>query len=422
LSRLMLRLSLSVDNMNNPSPPDDIEERIRRVKAAASGGVMEKLRIAELDPAIHFRFANWSGIDFSGCNLRGFDFTGARLHGCNFKGALIGAGPDATGKLVPASRFDLAELGAISHDREPGSHEPATMTPIANLRDAADWTDYSRQWRGVGSRPEREHLSTGSIFQDAPFAPELVVIPAGSFIMGSPETESERKSDEAQVLVTIVRPFAVGRFTVTFDQWEAYVADTMATHLPRNPWGERGNHPVSDVSWHHSQGYVAWLSKRTGQHYRLLSEAEWEYAARAGAETPFWWGSSITPAHANYDDRLKLYQAQPSYYDGFKPYQGGGTTSESREQTMSVDQFEANPWGLFNVHGNVWEWCSDNRHDTHKGNPGNGEARSGGNDIYRVVRGGSWMSSPRDLRAAYRRFDTSGNRSGVLGFRVARTL
>jgi formylglycine-generating enzyme required for sulfatase activity len=163
------------------------------------------------------------------------------------------------------------------------------------------------------------------------------------------------------------------------------------------------------VNWKDARAYVAWLSEATGYTYRLLSEAEWEYAARAGTTEPFWWGSSITPAQAN--------------YKGDYVYEGGGGEGEYRQSTVPVGSFEPNPWGLYNVHGNIWEWCEDTWHENYTGAPADGSAwvESGDGDR-RVVRGGSWGSNPRGLRSAFRFRSSTGVRSSNLGFRVGRTL
>jgi formylglycine-generating enzyme required for sulfatase activity len=251
-------------------------------------------------------------------------------------------------------------------------------------------------------------------FKDHETAPEMVVVPAGSFIMGSPEKEEGRSDNEAPVSVTIAKPFAVGMFAITFDQWDASVADRGAlAHLmgkgyrPADEGWGRGNRPVINVSWNDANAYAEWLSRRTGKTYRLLSEAEREYVTRAGTTTPFWWGSSITPDQANYDGNYTY---------------GGGTKGEYRARTIPVDSFEANPWGLFNVHGNVWEWTEDCWNDSNRGNPGNGSARTTGDCMRRVVRGGSWVYNPQRLRSADRNGHPACNRYNYIGFRVSRTL
>jgi YbdK family carboxylate-amine ligase len=171
-------------------------------------------------------------------------------------------------------------------------------------------------------------------------------------------------------------------------------------------WG-RGNRPVINVNWNDAKAFAEWLSRKTGMAYRLLSEAEHEYVTRAGTTTPFWWGSSISPNQAN--------------YNGDYTYVGG-PKGEYRGRTVSVDNFEANPWGLFNVHGNVWEWTEDCWNDINEGNPGNGGARTTGDCSRNVVRGGSWVSNPKYLRAAFRFGITAGTRGSLFGFRLARTL
>jgi formylglycine-generating enzyme required for sulfatase activity len=242
----------------------------------------------------------------------------------------------------------------------------------------------------------------------------MVVVPAGSFTIGSPASEKERYSDEGpQHAVTIDRPFAVGKFLVTRDQFAVFAAREIgiAPHSRcdwRNPgFTQEGSHPVVCVSWADAKAYADWLTKKTGKSYRLLSEAEWEYAARAGTTTPFWWGSSITPDQAN--------------YDGNYVYADGGSKGVYRKGTVPVDSFKPNPWGLYNVHGNAWQWTADCYHDSYSGAPADGSAwitACGSNG--RVVRGGSWSSNPRGLRAANRyRFS---DEDYLLGFRLARTL
>ena len=197
--------------------------------------------------------------------------------------------------------------------------------------------------------------------------------------------------------VSIARPFAIGKFAVVFDEWDACVTDGGCNgHRPDDQGWGRGKRPVINVHWDDANAYAVWLSRKSGKTYRLLSEAEREYVARAGTTTPFWWGSSITPKQANYD--------------------------EYRKKTMPVDSFEPNPWGLYNVHGNVWEWTADCWNSNNAGNPGDGSARTTGICDRRVVRGGSWNSGPRFLRAADRDAHTAYVRNISLGFRLARTL
>jgi formylglycine-generating enzyme required for sulfatase activity len=249
---------------------------------------------------------------------------------------------------------------------------------------------------------KREH------FKDCPTCPEMVVVPAGTFTMGSPPSEPERSNDEAQVRVSIAEPFAVGRFAVTFDEWDACVAGGGCNgYKPAEQGWGRGERPVINVNWDDAKAYAAWLSRKTGKTYRLLSEAEREYVTRASTTTPFWWGSSITPKQAN--------------YDGNYTYEGG-SKGEYRQRTVPVDSFEPNPWGLYNVHGNVWEWTEDCWNDSNIGNPGDGRARSTGiTCTQRMVRGGSWNWVASGLRSAVRLRWLAVDRDYVRGFRLART-
>jgi formylglycine-generating enzyme required for sulfatase activity/uncharacterized caspase-like protein len=257
----------------------------------------------------------------------------------------------------------------------------------------------------------RRCLKPKDSFRDCPTCPEMVVVPAGTFSMGSPAIEPDRYSYyEAQVRVTIAAPFSAGKYAVTFDEWDACVADGGCNgYKPADRGWGRGKRPVINVDWDDAKAYAAWLSRKTGKTYRLLSEAEREYVTRAGTTTPFWWGSSITPKQANYDGSVD-------------PYNGGGSKGEYRQRTVHVDSFEPNPWGLYNVHGNVWEWTEDCWNDSNTGNPGDGRARTTGACFERMVRGGSWVDGPRRLRSANRLWYRIDGRGDNQGFRLARTL
>ena len=226
----------------------------------------------------------------------------------------------------------------------------------------------------------RDRLANG---QPCPTCPEMVVVPNGKFTMGSPDSEPERDSNEDQVSVSIAKPFAVGKFAVTRGEFAAFVEETghktdggcytwsvagwklQANKSWRAPgFAQDDRHPVVCVSWDDAKAYATWLSSKTGKTYRLLSEAEREYVTRAGTTTPFWWGTSITPMQANYDGNFL--------------YAGGGSKGENRQRTEPVDSFNPNPWGLYNVHGNVWDWTEDCWNGSNNGNPGNGRARTTG--------------------------------------------
>jgi formylglycine-generating enzyme required for sulfatase activity len=253
-------------------------------------------------------------------------------------------------------------------------------------------------------RAEAE-LRPGRAFRDCPACPEMVVVPAGSFMMGS---EGSGGYEYPRHRVTFARPLAVGKFEVTFAEWDACVTERGCTHSPGDEGWGRGKQPVMNVSWNDiTHQYLPWLSRKTGKSYRLPTEAEWEYVARAGTTTPFWWGSSISTNQAN--------------YDGTGTY-GGGPKGENRGRTVPVDSFAANPWGLYNVHGNLWEWVQDCWNQGYNGAPSDGSAWTTGDCGKRVVRGGGWAYHPQDLRAAYRFSWDPSSQLRVFGFRVARTL
>jgi len=260
------------------------------------------------------------------------------------------------------------------------------------------------------SAAEERSLKPKDVFKEcAEGCPEMVVVPAGAFTMGSPEDENGRNSWEGpQHHVTIAQAFAVGRFAVTFDEWDACVSDGgCGGYRPGDKGWGRGRRPVINVSWDDAKIYLQWLSRKTGHEYRLLSEAEWEYVARAGTTTPFWWGASITTDQAN--------------YSGIGTY-NGGAKGEWRGETLPVGSFEANPFGLYDVHGNVFEWVEDCYHDSYKGSSTVGSAWTSGDCSRRVLRGGSWLLDPRNLRAANRSRGTTVLRDSNDGFRVGRTL
>jgi formylglycine-generating enzyme required for sulfatase activity len=259
------------------------------------------------------------------------------------------------------------------------------------------------------SASEEHGLRAKDTFRECDKCPEMVVAPAGNFIMGSPDSELNRaKYEGPQHRVMFARQFAVGKFSVTFDEWDACVtAGGCSGYSPNDErWG-RDRRPVINVSWDDANAYVAWLSSKTGEGYRLLSEAEREYIARAGTRTAFWWGSSISPRQAN--------------YNGTYIY-GNGPTGENRQRTVPVDLFRSNRWGIFQVHGNVWEWTQDCWHENYTGAPADGSPWQSGKCDYRIVRGGSWATYPGDLRSAVRGRFATDFRSNSLGFRVARAL
>ncbi len=240
------------------------------------------------------------------------------------------------------------------------------------------------------------------------FKPEMIALPGGEYWMGSPEDEPDRFEHEGPRHRVRVQAFAIGKTAVTFAQYDTFAEATSRAKPSDEGWG-RENRPVINVSWDDAVAYAQWLSEQTGGSYRLPSEAEWEYAARAGTETPFWTGRCIHTDQANYNGNYD--------YDGC-----GAKTGVYRAKTVPVGSLPANPWGLYEVHGNVWEWVQDRWHGNYDGAPVDGSAWDRGDGSARVARGGSWRGEPRNLRSADRRRVRPGNRDGNLGFRLARTL
>ena len=249
----------------------------------------------------------------------------------------------------------------------------------------------------------RQEQGVGRTFRDCVECPQMVVVPSGSFTMGSPSNEAGRYDDEGpQYVVRIEYRLAVGVNEVTFAEWAACVAGGgCGGYRPDDEGWGRGNRPVINVSWDDAQSYVSWLSKRTGKSYRLLSESEWEYVARAGSVTAYSWGNEIGRNRANCD--------------------GCGSRWDNKK-TAPVGAFGANAWGLHDMHGNVWEWMQDCWHASYRGAPADGSAWESGNCSERVLRGGSWGIRPRNLRSAYRVGFAAGERYFSFGFRIARTL
>ncbi|MEL7331055.1 MAG: formylglycine-generating enzyme family protein [Cyanobacteria bacterium J06560_2] len=236
----------------------------------------------------------------------------------------------------------------------------------------------------------------------------MVLIPGGSFRMGSPEDELERSEAEGPQHQVSVSPFFMGRYPVTQAQWRVVAAlPQINRELKLNPSEFEGdNHPVEQVSWDEAVEFCDRLAELTGRPYRLPSEAEWEYACRSGTTSAFHFGNTISTEAANYDG---------NYTYGESP------KGEYRQSTTPVDQLNnANDYGLSDMHGNVYEWCQDHWHDNYDKAPTDGSAWiEGGNADLRVCRGGSWVVNPEDCRSAYRYGDNPESRNSYLGFRVS---
>ena len=302
----------------------------------------------------------------------------------------------------------------------------------------------------------REASKPGTVFRDCTDCAQMVVIPAGEFTMGSPPSEAGRLDHEGpQRAVRIAQPFALGRNEVTFAEFERFVAeagykteaersvgklgcfgfnfsDRTATKddwLPGRSWREPGidrntdRHPVVCVSWNDATAYVRWLSRKTGKTYRLPTEAEWEYAARAGTRTARYWGDDPNQAclHENVAD-------QSTYTTGVKPsaktrsWPSGHGCNDGRYFAAPVGSYRANGFGLYDMLGNVWEWTEDCWTASYRGAPADGSAWLTGDCSRRLLRGGSWVSEPRYARSANRDRGLSDFRRSSIGFRIARTL
>jgi formylglycine-generating enzyme required for sulfatase activity len=280
----------------------------------------------------------------------------------------------------------------------------------AYLAEQWRWYTVTRPYMWAQVRPyvlttaKQQALTPGDSFKECAAAcPEMIVVPAGSFTMGSPATEDGHEpSEDPQHHVTIAKPFAVSRYELTFADWDACVTyGDCAPDIADKGFG-RGRQALINVTWHDAQSYVAWLSKMTGKPYRLLSEAEYEYAARGGTQTAYPWGDEIGEANTNCN--------------------GCGSQWDFR-QPAPIASFAPNRFGLYDMVGNVWEWVEDCDHRNYSGAPEDGSAWIEGGDCSgRIVRGGSWIDPPELIRSGTRDVRPTDFRFSNYGFRVGRTL
>jgi formylglycine-generating enzyme required for sulfatase activity len=311
------------------------------------------------------------------------------------------------------TRTPLGKLQAVPKDAKPVSEWSSRDAAFDDIAAAIERTveELAQRQRQAAEKAQKEaeqvrqrpdggagpveavsaDLPGVTVFRDGDDCPEMVVIPAGQFMIG----------EGTQHKVTIARPFAVGKYPVTFDEWDACVKAGGIKYEPDDQGWGRGNRPVIKVSWEDAQAYVAWLSKKTGKRYRLLSEAEWEYAARAGRTTRYPWGNEPGTNRANFD---------------------GSGSQWSGKQTSPVGSFEPNAFGLYDMIGNVWEWVQDCWNDSYKGAPADGSAWESGDCGRKMVRGGSWEGRPEYGHVAIRNWYAPSIRNDYVGFRLARTL
>jgi formylglycine-generating enzyme required for sulfatase activity len=278
--------------------------------------------------------------------------------------------------------------------------EAATQLAETNkLREAqaAKQREAAALQRQAKAVEEAKQTPSGFQARDCTICPEMVMVPAGSFTMGSPSSEAGRSRDEIpQHRVTIAKDIAVGKYEVTYAEWDACAADGGCNGYkpPDEGWG-RGTHPVVNVSWNDAQAYIGWLRRKTGRPYRLLSESEWEYAARAATVSAFYWGARANPVSAKYN---------------------------ASNGTATVGSYAPNSFGLYDMSGNVSEWANDCLNNSYEGATADGSAWTTGNCDLHALRGGAWNSGPNNLRSANRDWDAAGFRVNRNGFRVARGL
>ncbi|MBM3556018.1 MAG: hypothetical protein FJX47_10740, partial [Alphaproteobacteria bacterium] len=329
-------------------------------------------------------------------------------------GAIAAPSPSAPAPVDPAT-VELAYWNSVKDSQSAGEYEAylkeypkgrfasLARTRIAALTPKPVPTAPKPVQPAVGTYG----LAPGQVFRDCADCPEMVVIPAGSFIMGSPEGEEERqgmpdsfKGNSVPQHRVKIRSFMLGKYEVTFEQYDQCAAENACPWADAHVFG-RGNRPVINVNWDDAKAYTAWLSRKIGKSYRLPSEAEWEYAARAGTSTARHWGEYIGRNNANCD--------------------GCGSQWDGKSEAP-VGSFRTNGFGLHDMIGNVWEWTEDCWNDNYNGAPTDGSAWQYGKCEIRVLRGGSWFSEPGEARSASRRWQPSDFRFEGLGFRLARSL
>lgn len=311
--------------------------------------------------------------------------------------------------IVRAENMDPSEcdLGDMRRARGGGEAEPPKKQPKAYAQDEKPGGDESLA------------KSAKDIIRDCDECPEMALLPAGSFKMGSPDSEPGRQPEEGPLHTVKIKPFAMGRYAVTRKQYLAFVTDTGYNETKGcrvnidgsfedrpgysflNPGFQQDDtHPVVCVSWYDALAYVSWLSKKSGKPYRLPSEAEREYATRANTTTPYS-VDAISPAVANYDPNT-------------------GPVAAVIKGTVPAASYKANGFGLHQMHGNVAEWTQDCWNGSYDNAPADGAAFSSGDCAKRVVRGGAWGYRPADIRSAYREAALASDRYSQVGFRVAR--
>jgi formylglycine-generating enzyme required for sulfatase activity len=307
--------------------------------------------------------------------------------------------------MVATASFaqDKSALSSSQLEAEIASLKAGTAALVASGRTALDALPPEQR---LDAPPAIWPASRGlTEFRDCADCPTMVVIPAGEFTMGAPAVEL---GGEAQHRVRIEAPFAVSKFEITFAEWDACVAaGGCRGYQPGDEGWGRGSSPAMNISWEDAKAFAAWLSAKTGRTYRLLSEAEWEYAARAGTVAAYPYADGISPTKANYDASTD----------------GTGPSDVNRQRTVPVGSFLPNAFGLYDMQGNVSEWVEDCWNDAYTtAAPTDGSAWVEGDCKGHVVRGGSWEDSAIELRSAARTGGAKDDRFYTDGVRIARSL
>ena len=315
---------------------------------------------------------------------------------------------------ISVSLLLVIVLGALAATAEEDGTEHQRIThweTVGKLADALE--SFARV--GIGTCEARAATyHAGDVFRDRRRSggegPEMVVIPAGRFRMGCVSGLECFDREKPVHEVSIPHPFALSVYEVTFAQWDACAGAGVCDAYRPHDWGwSRRDRPVDTVSWKDAKSYVSWLSQETGESYRLPSEAEWEYAARAGSETKYSWGNEIGLNRANCSDCGSQWAASARRHS-------------NSGRRAPVGSFAPNAFGLYDMHGNVWEWVEDCWNRGYSGAPSNGSAWLNGDCAVRIMRGGSWRWPSRIVRAANRSGGSADLRYSQVGFRVARTL
>ena len=330
----------------------------------------------------------------------------ARAYLISMRGQVTQRSPSVAGAEPPPSPAELVGVGSSKPDFDLGAWQRQRESEYAAWQRSRGGQRFAGPY--YNDPPPRSDGSNAAIW-DAPDAPPMMAIPAGSFVMGSPPDERGRKGAEGpQHRVRIARGFALSRDLITFDEWDACAAaGGCKGYFPADEHWGRDTRPVVNVSWNDTQDYIAWLNAKTGGHYRLPTEAEWEYAARAGTATPYYTGYTISTDQANYDG---------------VDYPSAGSPGIYRQMTTPVGSFAPNGFGLTDMGGNVWEWIEDCWNGDYRGAPADGSAWLRGDCNRRVVRAGAFNNTPAFARSAFRFWEVGQLRSAFVGFRVARDL